>query len=95
MVKLALEEISKIAAGETFTLQTDEVVDESWPIESKMGLVISRAAMVIAHTPGGKMEGAPMSIIIGTIAGIAMEAEMMTVATSDFMDALRSIQSDN
>lgn len=83
-VEEAKAEIQVLLDGELLPGMDKMGPIEDWPIQSIMGMIISRCAIVIQNTDG-PFKGAPLSIIIGSVAGIAMEAEALTMLTPEEM----------
>lgn len=93
-VQKARDEILTIMNGGAIDCMLDEDGPESWTEAAKMAIVISRAAVIIQNTENG-LTGAPLSMIIGSVAGVAMEAEMMSHGLNEFLAGIMNPESLN
>lgn len=95
-VEQAKDEIMKLMSGELLPGMLATSDGEPWSDESLMGMVICRAAIVIQNSgteETNRLKGAPLSFIIGSMAGIAMEAEMLS--SLNIEDIIGSIARNN
>jgi len=60
---------------------------EGWTEAARMSLVIARVAVIISkcEPETNRLNGAPLSIILGSLAGVAMEAEMISASMNDLL----------
>lgn len=95
-VEESKREMISLLNGELLPGMLDTSNGDPWPDESLMGMVICRAAIVIQNSgtsETNRLKGAPLSIIIGAMAGIAMEAEMLS--SLNIEDIIGAIARDN
>ena len=87
-------EIIALANGELPESISDK---DGWTEASRMALVISRAATIISRCEPetNRLNGAPLSIIIGSIAGVAMEAEMISDGLQEVMALFGGLMGDD
>ena len=86
------EQIAQVKAEAIALLKGEQVEataddPEGWTEAARMSLVIARVAVVIARCEPetNRLNGAPLSIILGSLAGVAMEAEMISASMNDLL----------